>query len=210
MSGTKRGGGGGSGRVRKHQKKGVFVLESDWNRDLRKPATVEPLFQFLDQSYRIPSVHRHVGVITQLVHYLDTWCQARYQNYPILYLGFHGHPGTFECAQENGRVVRHTLEELAGWLQGRCRGRYIHIAGCHTLNVPKRSLRAFLETTGAAAVSGFTKEIEWAGSGAFDLLLLTHLQQRAFNRVGFQLVERDLLAEAPGLAERLGFKMMVI
>ena len=111
--------------------KGVFCLETDQWSATRAARTVNRL---CTSSSGIARFHINTG----------TWLpgrssatsskstSARLQDDPILYLGFHGagvddHEDAFV---ETGDGTHVTLEQLEGWIDGRCRGRLIHFGAC--------------------------------------------------------------------------------
>ena len=76
-------------------------------------------------------------------------------------------------------------------------------------------LRAFLEGTGAEAVSGYTTDVDWLASMAFDVMYLGTLLEQVgskYVRADGMRICRDLLANSEhtkGLGKALGFRMAV-
>jgi hypothetical protein len=56
------------------------------------------------------------------------------------------------------------------------------------LNIDKRKLKAFLTTTGALAICGYRNDVDWVRSSAFELLLLSELQDNAFDGRGIRTI----------------------
>ena len=65
---------------------------------------------------------------------------------------------------------------LAERLDGGCKGRVVHRGSCGTAGVHGRKLKNFLNRTGALAICGYTKEVDWLESAAFDALVLGRLR----------------------------------
>ena len=60
---------------------------------------------------------------------------ASFDNFPILYLGFHGDTGKIIVGEGRGSAL--SLEELAERLADRCKGRVLHLGSCGTVGVPR-------------------------------------------------------------------------
>jgi hypothetical protein len=70
-------------------------------------------------------------------------------------------------------------------------------------------INTFVRETGAMAVCGYTEYVDWTISTAFEIVLFSRMQWRAFSRRGALYMLRDLQDAAPGLAKQLGFRMIV-
>jgi len=187
------------------QRKGIFCLEGDWW-GVRDRTTVEPVFRLLEAhgDYRVPYIHRDIGTREEFEHYLSKWTLARLKDFPILYLGFHGDRGLIRVGE--GEVQ---LEQLADLLQGKCSGRVIHFGSCSTLDVHGAKLNRFLRRTKALAICGYRSEPDWLQSSALDILLLGEMQYVAMTKVGMNRVRVMVRKQAPGLARKLGLRMVV-
>jgi hypothetical protein len=192
-------------------KKGVFCLEGDWNRDLTRSPSVEPILELLcrAEDYCMPYLHRHVATRHDLAHHLTTWTQKKYSSFPILYLAFHGDPGTIKVSDRRRGMNLVSLDILEEQLRGKCGGRIIHFGSCATLAVGGRRVDAFLQATGALAVCGYLDYVDWLKSTAFDLLVLSAMQQNTLTPSGVRAMQRRISREAPGLAKELTFRMIV-
>jgi hypothetical protein len=191
--------------------KGVFCLEGDWWSDLKRPSSVEPLLQIIDQqlSLKRPHIRRDIGTVEEFWFYIDKWTQKRYRGYPLLYLGFHGEQGVLQIGPGKRFSNQVTLDDLAERLRGKCHRRLIHLGACLALGVDTRRIRRLLRETGALAVSGYSKEVVWMESAAFELLVLTEMQYWTLTIQGAIAMRQRIREAAPGLARRLGFRMEV-
>ena len=189
--------------------KGVFCLEGDWDSDLRRRATVDPVLQLLDRSNipKIPYIRRDVGTITEFEHYLRKWMQRRYASYPVLYLGFHGDPGLLHVGDRRGGPVN--LDWLEDRLAGHCKNRVIHFGLCGTMATHGRRLNRFLERTRALAICGYKADVDWMLSAAFEIILLSGFQFNALTRAGMEAINRRIRREAGGLARDLEFRLVI-
>jgi hypothetical protein len=190
-------------------KKGVFSLEGDWDPDLRHHYSVEPGLKVLNGAEGIPYIHRRVGTSAEFEYYLRKWTLKKYEAYPILYLSFHGGPECFWMPEDKARVNPVTLDRLSELLEGKCGGRIIHLGSCATLALHGAWLNQFIQRTGALAVCGYSAEVDWTISTAFEVILFYRMQRRAFNRMGAMRIHRDVDKLAKGLVQKLGFRMKV-
>ena len=188
--------------------KGVFCLEGDWDGNLKSRKSLQPVLQLIEQSGHppIPSIRRDIGTIPELEHYLKKWCLKRYKDYPILFLAFHGSPGTLYLDDSNTTVDLDWLEER---LEGCCKGRGIHLGSCQTMNVHGSRLNKFLKRTGALAVCGYKIDVDWMYSAAFEIMLLGCFQRFTMTRTGMAALKRLIKRDIPGLARDQAFHMVV-
>ena len=164
--------------------KGVFCLEGLWKNDLRTPSTVQPLLAFLKQNTEIPYIYRDCGTLSEFEFYISKFSQSQYKSYPILYLAFHGKPGKILLS---GRQ-EYQITAIGEFLNGKCRGRIILIGSCSVLDIDKRILKTFLRKSGALAVLGYTNDVHWMRSSAFEMLILSELQENTFNGNGIKAI----------------------
>ena len=191
----------------KDQRKGICCLEGHWW-GVKGKTSIEPMLRCLETQadYKVPFRHYDVGTREEFDFYLKKWRGASFNDFPILYLGFHGAPGMLHVGE--GRDSSLTLEDLADWLGSGCRGRVVHLGSCGTVNVPGRQLKEFCTRTGVLAVCGFSKDVDWLKSAAFDMLVLGGLQGASFLRTSsMRKFDQELKRSAPGLYRQLGFRM---
>jgi hypothetical protein len=189
--------------------KGIFCLEGDWDHDLRRRTTMLPLLDLLERSHdpEIPSIRRDIGTEQELSYYLQKWVQKRYSNYPILCIGCHGDSKGIIYVGDRNKYV--DLTWLERHLRGKCARRVIYFGSCSTLNAHGKRLRGFLRRTGAAAVCGYTENVDWLTSAAFEIILFSSFQRRTFKPRGLRAIESDITREASGLAKKLGFRIVI-
>ena len=149
---------------------GVFCLEGEWNADLRKRESVLPMLDLLERLGELKAIHRDVATTSELEHYLTTWAQRRYEDYPVLYLATHGDKGLLHWS----RGQETTLGELADLLNESAAGCYVYLGSCLTLFDTKGAQR-FVEKTGVEALMGYRREVDWTEGAALDVILLSWL-----------------------------------
>lgn len=159
-------------------------MEGPWENDLRKPSTVQPLLAFLKQNSEISYIYRDCGTLGEFEFYLSKFPQSQYKNYPILYLAFHGEPGKILLS---GRQ-EYAITAIGEFLQGKCKGKIILLGSCSVLDIDKRILKTFLKKSSALAVLGYTNDVHWMRSSAFEMLLLSELQGNVFNGKGIKAI----------------------
>ena len=151
---------------------GIYCLEGEWDSDLRRRASVLPVLELLERLGELKAIHRDVATRPELEHYLKKWAQVRYDDYRVLYLACHGDKGVLQWSNGN----RTSLDDLADILGGAANGCYIYLGSCLTLFEEKQA-RTFAERTGAAAILGYRKEVDWLEGAAFEVILLSRLAQ---------------------------------
>ena len=166
-------------------RKGVFCLEGLWHDDLRKRSTVKPILELLSLNSDIPFLHSDCATEDELKFYLNKWKNPEYYRYPILYLAFHG--------TESGILINDkafTIDRLGSELKGKCKNRVILLASCSSVKTDRRNLKRFLRETKALAICGYRKTVPWITSTAFELLLLSAMQENALDGRGIEAVQR--------------------
>ncbi len=175
---------------------GVFCLEN-WSSSLRDRSSVKGLLKLMESRGAITFCHDRVHTVEEFNLLMRKWGQAQYRSYRIGYLAFHGSSGMIHMGR---RSV--SLEELAELMNGACKGKILHFGSCSVLDVGRAEIEAFRKAIDARCVMGYTSDVDWMVSTAFDLIVFDRLT----NRVRLDAVERDLKAHKE-LARSLGFRM---
>ena len=200
-----------------NETKGIFCLEThEWfsHEEMEGKidnTSVEPSLMLLERmaGYNVPYRRRDVATRTEFEYFLEKYFDEGHEDYPILYLSFHGH------GPENDRLpgltlgdgTDYSLDDLESLIKGRCKGRVIHFGACGVMKAGSDRLQLFLDNSGAAAVCGYKKDVDWLESAAFDVLLMGYLRCAAFRKNSLQKTFRDLRECALVLSERLGFEV---
>lgn len=216
---------------------GIFCLETTWHEraslglqglDERKPPSTQSLLELLERLRGVPFVYHDVATKKELDFYLGKWCgrntneeDYRLGHLGILYLGFHGSAGQIHLDDGSVDLIktdqRHTTATLAKSFkrenQYSLSGSVIHFASCSVMDSPE-TVEEFKEAVGASCVSGYSKEVDYAPSWAFELMYLDLLS----NHMSANEVNADTLCDLDktikekkkykGLAKSLGFKMI--
>lgn len=181
------------------QRQGIFCLEGDWNGLLTDRTSVEPALRMLE-NMRICSgvIHRDVATRDELRYYSRKWSQQQYARYSLGYFAFHGAPGAIQLGRDEV-----SLQELAELLGAHAEGRMLYLGSCQTLAASDEDLQLFCKATGVRAILGYTRQIDWITSAAFDFLLLPQVLRAGFVKPIFNRLYRD----HPGFVTRLGFRI---
>ncbi|MDD4889191.1 MAG: hypothetical protein PHU85_04620 [Phycisphaerae bacterium] len=191
------------------KRKGIYCIEAEWSSQATDRTSVAPLLELLSQVCGIRSYHRDAVNADAAEVLLARWCQKKFRAYPILWLACHGKEG--EILFQDGRATngRMTIDQIEKVLQGKCRRTVIYFGSCSVLDLNGNRWQRFLRRTEALAVCGYCEDVDWVDSSAFELLLLTQLQENELTRAGAAAIRRKLLKRAGGMASDLGFKMCV-
>jgi len=192
-------------------KRGIFCLEGDWWRSLKRAPSVRPILELLNQPEvsNIPFIYRDIGTKEELLYYLRKWTLKAHQDYPILYLGFHGAPGLLYVGERRYGGGTCTLDELEECLQGRCHDRILHFGTCSTINLNGNRLNRFLRETNALAMSGYRIDVDWVLSAAFELIMFSSMVEYSLTVNGVRAIVRRLKRETPHLYKALDFRMVI-
>lgn len=150
--------------------RGIFCLEGPWSPKLTDRSSMRPVLEILENRKEAKFIHRDVSTREELASYLEQWTEKQYKDFSILHFSSHGSTGGIHLGR---KFVG--LDEIADVFEGRCKGRVIHFDSCETLDLPLGEIQAFRKVSGATAVTGFTKSIEWMPSAAFTLNLFYEL-----------------------------------
>ena len=169
--------------------RGIFWIETVWFGGTDK-FSMRPMLQWLHDAYGTPFLCRDAVSVEEFFLHLNVWKELKCGSgegdvqYPILVLAYHGDSDGILMAEQLGEsdvddddLPFIQLKEIADFLEGSCKNKVVHFASCSTINVANSTIGEFLETTNASAVSGYSKEIDWTWSMAFDLLYLEAIQR---------------------------------
>lgn len=169
--------------------KGVFCLEGPWENDLGDKSSVRPILELLEARSDVKYVYKDCVEEDEFNYYLSKWIQVKYKKkYPILYLAFHGKKGKI-CLNNK---VEYSILKMSEQLAGKCTNAIIILGSCSTMDVNGHKLRKFLHDTDACAILGYRADVDWIQSTAFELLMLTTLQENRFDGRGIPAIQKKL------------------
>jgi len=165
---------------------GIFCIEN-WSGDLRSKDSSTDLLEFLERHGAARTVHQRVSTARELGHYLSRF--ASQTTYRVGYLAMHGSRGQVFVGS-----TPVSLETLISWstLEGEAAprltaggdpeeyvvdlaGKVLYLGSCASLNVSRDQLAKLRAETGAIAVCGYQRSVDWFEAAGFELLLLPAL-----------------------------------
>jgi hypothetical protein len=184
------------------RKKGIFCIEGLWDNDLRRQSTVRPILELLHTREEIQYIYRDCATVEELEFYARQWTLKRYRAFPILYLAFHGERNAIFIGSKP-----YSLDDIGALFEGRCRNAIIVFGSCSTLDMRRSRLSKFLEKTQALAVCGYRSDVDWLTATAFELLMLSAMQDNEFSGRGIDAIEKKI-RRFSGLVRDLRFHMV--
>ena len=186
-------------KLSKFKQKHIFCVEGNWSNDLKDKASIITALEFLKANADINFIRRDCSTVEQFTTLLKQSLQKAYKKYGIIYLAFHGRPGELHI----GKRKSMDFDSIAKILDGQAKDKIIHFGSCSTLNIDGWELRRFRKETGALAISGYTKDIDFIRSSVLDILYFRTCQD---NR-NMGSIERKMKSYNTKLMKELGFKM---
>lgn len=180
---------------------GILCLEGDWEQGLKRTRSLVPVLELVQSQWGVPFIYRTASTRDEFRTVIQEWLKAKYKAYPILYLGFHGLPGTLQIGGENIPIV-----DLAEFAEGGS-NRLVHFGACETLSAPKIVLDHFLKMTRFTAICGFKNEVDWLHSCALEILILDELSKRKISTRNIEVFQTNLKKMAGRLVKELGFQI---
>jgi len=184
--------------------KGIYCLEGIWDEDLREKSSVRPILDLLLSNQGIDHIYHACATKEEVEFFVGKWTQRKYHKYPILYLAFHGEKNILLL----GNKKTYSLDDLADLLYGKCGNSIIIFGSCSTLAIRKNYLKKFLDKTGALAIGGYQKDVEWLPSVAFEMLILSQMQDNEYSKRGISSLEKKVNTLARKFRDELQFRMV--
>lgn len=175
-------------------------MEGKWSSSVRDVRTVGPVLDALTSAGVAKSSRHHLNSTDDLRNALGRWRQRQHASYGIGYLALHGSPGRVHI----GRSAVDLLALGQGLPAQALKGKVLHFGSCSVLKQTPTELESLRRALGVRAMTGFTEDVDWFDSLAFELLLFDSLAY--YKRL--DAVERDLKARAGSMARRLGFRIV--
>lgn len=180
-------------------KPGLWVMESAWSTRVTDVRSVEPVLKALGDAGVANHAKLHINDRDDLLRALTRWGQAQHDRYGIGYLAMHGSPGKVYPSRRQVDLL-----DLASDLPRRAlREKVLHFGSCSVLE-DVESHAPLLDAFAVRAITGFTRDVEWFESLAFELLLFDCLAY--YQRI--HAAEAYIYKNYGELADRLGFVMV--
>ena len=200
---------------------GIYCIECTWGDNY----SVKGPLSLVTAVHGAPMIHRVVGSSQDFEKSLTIWSKRIMKNvkYAVLYLGFHGFAKGLQVGKDAPLRNYVRWEQIADLVADLDPGEWrweqslIHFGACSTMDAADSDLEAFLKETRVEAISGYTRDVGWMASTAFDLMyldaLLTEIAADEIDGVEARTARlcRDRLlnsAETKDFATSLGFRMV--
>lgn len=186
--------------VAKYYDKNIFCLEGDWETNLRKKSSVQSALQLLEANLEIDTIYKTCSTYEEFCSRLHTLTSDKrmYGKYSIIYLAFHGRKNKIQIGEDD-----YSLDEISNEFVNLLENKIVHFGSCKTLFIEEERARKFLSKTGAIAISGYAKNIDFISSTVFDVLYFEMCQ----NYVEIDAIEINMLKNYKELCEALDFKI---
>ena len=194
---------------------GIFCIETKWE---DSGYSVQKPLEFVTNCHGVRLEFRVAEDPASLDEHLKSWASRSDYDFPILYLGFHGFEKGLQA--RSGGAARSLwdyvrLEQIADVSDGNWRNCMVHFASCSTMSTPAESVADFLERSGLEGASGYTTDVDWVESMAFEVSyfnsLLAELGKGYLYAKHLRLC-RDRVGNSPyttALSRALGFTLAV-
>lgn len=179
-------------------KQGLFCLEGDWNDRLDEHLSVRPGLDMLMTLRGARLIHRNASTKDEFGYYFEAWASHRYAAFPVAYLAYHGIQGRLSLGRDELTLV--DISSMAG---RSLTGRTLYFGSCKTMAADEKDLQRFVAESGAKAVVGYTKNIDWEESIAFDFTLLPEL----LDSVDMRALYKRLCRRHPHFIDELGLRI---
>ena len=177
----------------------VLCLEGEWEKsDPLDRLSIEPSLHLLELQRYMRLVHRNVNTVEELDYHIAGMTHRRRRRYEVLYLAFHGSATGIDLGSSTV-----SLTDLADKLRHQDSGFVVYFASCGVLDAEPTALKTFCRESGAKAIAGYTRDVDWIESAAFELLMLSSLLETTNTT---PLHDR-MVREHPRLTTKLGFRM---
>ena len=201
------------------QKRGIFCIEYG----VEEVLSFKPPLALLGKQLDFPIIFRTADARAKLVKDIKEWSDRSDDKYPALWLTGHGMIQSVYVDDRKGAGYnRLDLRSLADILEsGPLTGFLVHFSACSTMASSIDDYRHFFKATEVEAVSGYSKDIDWIESLAFEFLYMKQLQKAMKYDVAgkkdggiTQEIVNDLhealidSRKCQGLIDALGFRMV--
>lgn len=187
-------------KLSRYKEKNIFCIEGNWGQGYEESRSIRTALDFLNASVGISAIRKGCNNPEQFNSYLKDSVKDSYDTFGIIYLAFHGSPGKLHINHHE----KIDFTSIAATLQGKAKDKIIHFGSCSTLRLSGWDLRRFKKATGALAISGYCKDIDFIESTVLDILYFRKCQ--AYQKVS--LIHRDMQLSYGKLVKQMGFKML--
>lgn len=183
----------------KRRKPGIWAMEARWSSRVSDVRSVTPVLEALQAAGVTRHAHHVINSREDFVKQLKRFGQKQHEDYTIGYVAMHGSPGKVYAGRKSIDLT-HVGDELP---RGVLAKKLLHFGSCSVLTDDMQQGEIF-RALGAKVITGFTKDVDWLESMAFELLLFDAFA--SYRRPSD--AEKYIFKNHGQLAERLGLVMM--
>lgn len=161
--------------------KKLFCIESDWDCTPTREKSILPLLECIKGVYpEFEYIYRTANTEGELIYCLKKFKSIRKYStdfYTIVFCG-HGKTGKLTIGDDRNstELTLRKLAELCESIDDQLfLGQHVHFDSCSVLKTTDAKLSQFLEATGALAITGFTKKVDFIKSYALEMILFESL-----------------------------------
>lgn len=144
----------------------IYCIEGHWDYGKKETEpSVEPILQMLRVLGHWDYARRDCATVMEMDYWIEQEWTSRCREGSVLYFATHG-----ECGEISLSTNQPPLPVTE--ITANCTNCWVHFGGCNVLDVPKKTIREFMERSGAVVVSGYTAEIAWANTNFAPALAL--------------------------------------
>lgn len=182
-----------------HTVRNIFCLEGDWNENLKHRSSILPALELLELNNDIQTIYKTCASYEEFKTRIEQILSddRKYKYFEIIYLAFHGSKSNLYMGKE-----RVSLKKIAESFENKLQGKIIHIGSCKTLS-DEREAYCFLNKTGAKAIAGYSKNVDFISSTVTDILFFDLCQ----NYERMHTIKTNMAKKYGDLGQALGFEI---
>lgn len=199
--------------------KGIFCIEGEWEDDEdheegqegSNQSSVRAVLELM-QNYKTEIETQYWTTVTKdsFMELLRMASDDRRKNFPIIYITLHGdRNGVYAGADEESFV---TLKDMEKWSEDRVlttkplfNRKIVFFASCGTVTTVRTRMENFVKRTGALAVCGYSRYVDWMDATLLEASVLAELQRVDMRKTSMKKAFKTLEMKQPVLTEKLGF-----
>lgn len=151
----------------RRSKPGLWVMEGRWSASVKDVRSVSPILSALQDAGQASHAMHHINDPEDLLLQLKKWGQKQHVRYNLGYVALHGAPGTLYIGRKS--VDLFSLEDELH--DSNLKQKILHFGSCSVLELKPKERQSLRMTLGVKAMTGFTEDVDWFESLAFELML---------------------------------------
>ena len=184
----------------------IFCVESDWEGSARKQSSILPMLECINGVYPdVKYIFRTANTEEELKYCLGKFKQVNLsdKDFCVFLFSSHGTPGKIRFGKKDislselGLIVKKVDDELF-------RNHVVHFDSC-SVSKNCEEVQDFMRQTGAGWVTGFSSEVDFIESLAFEMIYLDYLRDDKPKSVQKKL--QKLQKDHKGICDRLEFEI---